>query len=55
MLTRTWRENALYHKCIIHGDDGDLVDALLLEPVMLLNLSNLGATCGQGECPTHAN
>ena len=51
--TRT--ENALCHECVVHGDDVDLVDALRLEFVVLLDVSGrLGAACGR-ERPRHAN
>jgi hypothetical protein len=50
--TRT--ENALCHECIVHGDDIDLVDALGLELVVLLDISGCLRTARRRECPRHA-
>jgi len=51
--TRT--ENVLCHECIIHGDDVDLVDALRLELVVLLDVSGRLRAARGRERPRHAN
>lgn len=48
-------EYALCHECVVHGDDVDLVDALRLELVVLLNVTgSLRAARGR-ERSRHAN
>jgi len=49
------QRHALCHECIVHGEDVDLVDALCLELVVLLDISRRLRAARGREGPRHAN
>lgn len=52
---RYGQRNALCHEYVVYGDDVDLVDALRLELVILLDVSGRLRAARGRECPRHAN
>jgi hypothetical protein len=49
------QRHALCHECIVHGEDVDLVDALCLELVVLVDISRCLRAARGREGPRHAN
>ena len=49
------QRHALCHECIVNGEDVDLVDALCLELVVLLDISRRLRAARGREGPRHAN